>query len=68
MFAENVRRNLLQSNRRNKLRWIGAIVLLLLLLLGGWLVWRYVLQPRWAEEGVSGTSQIVLSFPSGTRG
>jgi cytoskeleton protein RodZ len=45
-FAQNVRRNRIQSRQRNNRRWLGVIAMVLALLAIGWAVWRFVVQPR----------------------
>lgn len=43
-FAENVRRNRVgKENRGNGLRWLGVLLMLLLLLVGGLLTWKFAL-------------------------
>ncbi len=45
-FAENVRRNREFRNSRTRRRWMGVIVMLLLLGGLGWAAWKYVLEPK----------------------
>lgn len=48
VFAENVRRN--RDSHRSGLtgRWLGVLLMLMLLGAMGWAAWTYVLQPRLA--------------------
>lgn len=45
-FAENVKRSREAYGSRNSWRWVGVLVLLLLLCAAGYAVWRFVLRPR----------------------
>jgi hypothetical protein len=42
-FAENVRRNRGGAESANKLRWMGVLMMLVMLAALGWSVWRYAL-------------------------
>ena len=43
-FAENVKRGRTPASRSNPLRWLGVLLMLVLLGAAGWAVWRYMLQ------------------------
>ncbi len=45
-FAENVRRNRIGTGRSHSLRWVGVLVLLMLLAAAGWAVWHFELRTR----------------------
>ena len=45
-FAENVRRNRVHAGRQNSFRWLGVLVLLLLLAAAAWATWRFLIRPR----------------------
>ncbi len=45
-FAENVRRNRAPKARGNGLRWVGVLLLFLLVVGAGWLLWNDVLRAR----------------------
>ena len=42
-FAENVRRNRGGTESANKLRWMGVLIMLMMLAALGWGVWRFAL-------------------------
>ncbi len=45
-FAENVRRSREHRNSQTRRRWVGVLVMLLLLGALGWAAWKYILQPK----------------------
>ena len=45
-FAENVRRNRVGARRHHSLRWVGVLMLLLLLAASAWATWYYLLRDR----------------------
>lgn len=45
-FAENVKRNRAAPGPPTGMRWLGVLLMFLILLLCGWLAWRYVLRDR----------------------
>ncbi|NYF79256.1 helix-turn-helix domain-containing protein [Granulicella arctica] len=47
-FAENVKKNRGKAGPATGLRWLGVALMLILLLVGGWLTWKYVLHGRLA--------------------
>ena len=45
-FAENVRKSRPAKGPATGLRWLGVVVMLVVLLVCGWLVWKFVLHGR----------------------
>ena len=45
-FAENVRRNRAGAGRRSSVRWLGVLLLFLLLAAAAWAVWHFLLRTR----------------------
>ena len=45
-FAENVRRNRVGAGRRNSFRWLGVLVLFLVLAAAAWAAWHFVVKPK----------------------
>lgn len=45
-FAENVRRNRVGTGRRSSVRWLGVLVLFLVLAAAAWAVWQFLLRNR----------------------
>ena len=45
-FAENVKRNRAEPRSPTGMRWLGVALLFLLLLICGWLAWRYAIRDR----------------------
>jgi len=45
-FAENVRRNRQFRNAQTRKRWLGILLMLLVLGALGWMAWKYVLRSR----------------------
>ena len=45
-FAENVRKNRHHEGPPTGMRWLGVLLMLLVLLVCGWLSWKYVLRDR----------------------
>ena len=45
-FAENVRRNRAGAGQSHSLRWIGLLLLVLLLAVAAWAVWHFELRAR----------------------
>lgn len=43
-FAENVRRNRIGAGRRSGVRWVGVLILFLLLAAAAWAVWHFQLR------------------------
>ncbi len=46
VFAENVKRNRAEPRSPTSMRWLGVALLFLLLLICGWLAWRYAIRDR----------------------
>ena len=45
-FAENIKRNRAAPEPPTGMRWLGIVLMFLVLLICGWLAWRYVLRER----------------------
>ena len=45
-FAENVRRNRVGVGRRNSVRWLGVLLLFLVLAAAAWAAWHFILRTR----------------------
>ena len=45
-FAENVKKNRVAAGPATGLRWLGVVMMLVVLLVCGWLVWKFVLHGR----------------------
>lgn len=45
-FAENVRRNRVRVGRRSSVRWLGVLLLFLVLAAAAWATWHYLLRAR----------------------
>ena len=45
-FAENVKRNRVPAAQSNSLRWLGVLVILLVLIAAAWAVWHFILRHR----------------------
>jgi cytoskeleton protein RodZ len=45
-FAENVRRSRNQRGESTRLRWLGVLLMLALVVSAGWAVWQYLLHGR----------------------
>jgi cytoskeletal protein RodZ len=63
-FAQNVRRNRIQSRRRNTRRWLGVVAMVVGLLGLGWAVWKYMVQPYLEPQpDPQSTAQVMVGGP-----
>jgi cytoskeleton protein RodZ len=61
-FAENIKKNRSNTGRATGLRWLGVVLMLLLLFVGGWLTWKYVLNGKMISSATP-TSQRGAMWP-----
>jgi len=60
-FAENVRRNRSGLRKQRDIRWLGIAAMVIVLAGCGWLVWRFVVQPRMEAAPVPLVDQGAMS-------
>ncbi len=66
-FAENVKRNRAAPGPPTGMRWLGVVLMFLVLLLCGYLAWRYVLRDRLGASANRVDSNLCNGLPGGER-